>query len=647
MKKFYLIIFLLTPILLFSKPLKIKDINPVMELIFEYHIEFKNYNETVITRSFKLYIDQFDPAKMYLLEDEIDFYLNLSPKDAKEILAKVQRGDFSDYIKLNEIFQSAIIRARDNREQITKVMIARDINLRKIKNSDNHAKSLDELLKVQENSIYAFYKSQQKRTSVDSKDKKQKVFNLLEKKLYRNEAQYLENVNENFLAQSILKAFSKSLDAHSYFFSEDEAMQMRLSLEKEFEGIGIVLTESIDGVVVTDLIKNGPAAESGVIKVNDIVTEINGHAVEYLSFDEVMKLMKGKDSPYILMGFKRSLPDETVAFWKIKLQRQAISMDDQRLAYSSEPFADGIIGKLDLTSFYENANGVTSEKDIKHAIRQLRKNNNLLGIILDLRENAGGFLSQAIKVTALFIKNGIVVISKNSNDEMRYLRTIEGEAFYNGPLIILTSKLSASASEIVAQALQDYGVALIVGDKTTFGKGSIQYQTITDKNADYFFKVTVGKYYTVSGKTTQIDGVQADIVVPSNFSAFKIGEKYLKYPLKSDKVKAMYVDKLTDINGKIKSWFRQNYIPNLQKKVTFWQNLLPTLKENSQNRLSKDPNFQKFLKRQNQIKAKLNGADITIDYIDIGSEDLQMQEASSILKDMILIESEMRQAAGL
>ncbi|NGX36249.1 MAG: Tail-specific protease [Candidatus Anoxychlamydiales bacterium] len=647
MKKFYLIIFLLTPILLFSKPLKIKDINPVMERIFEYHIEFKNYNETVITRSFKLYIDQFDPAKMYLLEDEIDFYLNLSPKDAKEILAKVQKGDFSDYIKLNEIFQSAIIRARDNREQITKVMIARDINPRKIKNSDNYVKSLDELLKVQENSIYAFYKSQQKRTSVDSKDKKQKVFNLLEKKLYRNEAQYLENVNDNFLAQNILKAFSKSLDAHSYFFSEDEAMQMRLSLEKEFEGIGIVLTESIDGVVVTDLIKNGPAAESGVIKVNDIVTEINGYAVEYLSFDEVMKLMKGKDTPYILMGFKRRLPDETVAFWKIKLQRQAISMDDQRLAYSSEPFADGIIGKLDLTSFYENANGVTSEKDIKHAIRQLRKNNNLLGIILDLRENAGGFLSQAIKVAALFIKNGVVVISKNSNDEMRYLRTIEGEAFYNGPLIILTSKLSASASEIVAQALQDYGVALIVGDKTTFGKGSIQYQTITDKNADYFFKVTVGKYYTVSGKTTQIDGVQADIIVPSNFSAFKIGEKYLKYPLKSDKVKAMYVDKLTDINGKIKSWFRQNYIPNLQKKVTFWQNLLPTLKENSQNRLSKDPNFQKFLKRQNQIKAKLNGADITIDYIDIGSEDLQMQEASSILKDMILIESEMRQAAGL
>ena len=241
----------------------------------------------------------------------------------------------------------------------------------------------------------------------------------------------------------------------------------------------------------------------------------------------------------------------------------------------------------------------------------------------------------------------LVVISKNSKDEMRYLRTIEGEAFYNGPLIILTSKLSASASEIVAQALQDYGVALIVGDKTTFGKGSIQYQTITDKNADYFYKVTVGKYYTVSGKTTQIVGVQADIVVPSNFSAFKIGEKYLKYPLKSDKVKAMYSDKLSDVNGKIKAWFRQNYIPNLQKKVTFWQKLLPTLKENSQNRLAKDPDFQKFLKRQEQIKAKINGEDIVIEQLDIKVEDLQMQEASYILKDMIMIESQMRQAAGL
>jgi len=241
----------------------------------------------------------------------------------------------------------------------------------------------------------------------------------------------------------------------------------------------------------------------------------------------------------------------------------------------------------------------------------------------------------------------LLLFSKNSQDEMRYLRSIEREAFYNGPLVILTSKLSASASEIVAAALQDYGVAIIVGDETTFGKGSIQYQTVTDKTADYFFKVTVGKYYTVSGKTTQINGVRADIVVPSNYSAYKIGEKYLQFPLKADKVKDAYNDKLSDIDRKIKAWFKHNYLPYLQKKVSFWQKLSPKLKRNSKNRIAKDPNFQNFLKKQKDLEAKLNGEDIEIQFEDFGKEDLQLQEATNILKDMIFIEADMRKASGL
>jgi carboxyl-terminal processing protease len=528
-----------------------------------------------------------------------------------------------------------------------KSLIKNDINITLTKGKyNNFASSEDELQSRLKNNLIIFYLNQQKRTKVDSKERKQKVFNLLEKKLVRNESLYLEDLNNNLLAQRILKSLTRSLDAHSFYFSEEEAEQMRLALEKEFEGVGVVLTESIDGIIIADIVKNSPAQKSGLIKINDILVEVNGKSTEYLSFDKVMKLMKDKNSSYMVLGFKRITDDNERSFWRVKLEKKPISMDDQRLTFSYEPFADGIIGKLELKSFYENSNGITSEKDIKSAIRNLKRKAELKGIILDLRENAGGFLSQAIKVAALFIKNGVIVISKNSEKEMRYLRNIEGEAFYNGPLIILTSKLSASASEIVAAALQDYGVALIVGDETTFGKGSIQYQTVTDKTADYFFKVTVGKYYTVSGKTTQINGVPADIIVPSSFSAYKIGERYLKYPLKADKIKDAYNDKLTDIDGKIKYWFKQNYLPYLQKKVNFWHKLVPVLKENSENRIKKDPDFQNFLKRQKEIEAKLNGKDIEIDSEDYGIEDLQLKEATNILKDMIYIEADMRKAAG-
>lgn len=647
MKKFFFII-ILTPFFIFSKPLQLKDINPVMMRLFNYHIEYKAIDETLVSRSFKLYIGRFDPLKIYLLESEISDYLNLNKKEARKILARIKNDDFSDYIKLNKVFQNSIIRARNFRNKITNSLEISDINTKKLKNKYTaYASNVDDLMARQRNTIIVFTLNQKKRTQIDSLEKKQKVFNLLERKLNRNEAKYLEEVNDNLLAQHIVKSMSQSLDAHSYFFTEEEAEQMRLDLEKEFEGVGLVLSESVDGVVVADLVKNSPAQKSGVIKVNDLVIEINGKSVEYLGFDKVMKMMKEKDNPYIILGFKRSVDKENEAFWRVKLEKQAIAMDDQRLTYTSEPFANGIIGKLDMKSFYENSNGITSEKDIKRAIRNLRRTAELKGLILDLRENAGGFLSQAIKVAALFIKNGVVVISKNSKDDMRYLRTIEREAFYNGPLVILTSKLSASASEIVAAALQDYGVAIIVGDETTFGKGSIQYQTVTDKTAEYFFKVTVGKYYTVSGKTTQINGVRADIIVPSDYSVYKIGEKYLQYPLKSDKIKASYNDQLTDIDHKIKAWFKHNYLPHLQKKVSFWNKLTPQLRKNSKNRMAKDPNFQNFIKKQKELEAKLNGEEINIQYEDFGKEDLQLQEATNIVKDMIYIEADLRKAAGL
>lgn len=646
MKKVFLII-ILFPLIIFTKELKFSDINSIMENMLSYHIEFKKVDDVVIMRSFKLYIDQFDPLKIYLLEDEIKKYYDLNNNDANKILSNIAKSDFSDYLKLNDLFKNSIVRSRTIRENISKELISSPQFSSSTKTTFNSfAKSEKDLENRLKNNLIVFYNNQLKRTFIDSSERKHKVFNLLERKLSRNEAQYLDEPTEHLICINILKAWAKSLDAHSYYFSEEEAEQMRLSLEKEFEGVGIVLSESIDGVVVSDLVKNSPAQESGVIKVNDIVVEINGQSVEFLSFDKVMKLMKEKDTPYLIMGFKRVLDDKNTAFWKVKLEKKPISMDDQRLTYHSEPFADGVIGTLDLKSFYENSNGITSEKDIKNAIRNLRKDSELKGLVLDLRENAGGFLSQAIKVAALFIKSGVVVISKNSNKEVRYLRTIEGEAFYNGPLVILTSKLSASASEIVAAALQDYGVALIVGDETTFGKGSIQFQTVTDKKADYFFKVTVGKYYTVSGKTTQIEGVKADIVIPSTYAPYKIGEKYLLYPLQADSVKEAFDDKLWDIDTKIKFWFKQNYLPKLQKKVTFWQKMIPVLKENSTNRISKNPDFQTFLKKQKDIEAKINGKDIEIDFDNVAADDIQLKEAVNIVKDMIYIEADKNKAAG-
>lgn len=632
---------------------RMEDIPHVMERFFTFHIESKELNIQIVKRSFKLYLENFDPEKVYLADAEIRSYVNMSDRTAKEILARLQKHDYSDFAALNGLVQESIVRA-----QATRVFLAREIahstaELTPLYTSlpIDYAKSQQELMERQKNRLLRFYHFHQARTRLDTSERRSKVCALFERKVRRMENNYLflteedapmnqERVN-HLLAVRILKSLAKSLDTHTSFFSHEEALEMRMSLEKHFEGVGVVLSEGIDGVMISELIKGSPAEQSGQIQVNDLLVEIDGIPVSNRSFEEVLDMLKKKGKHEIILGFKRG--DVTSHnFFRVPLLKQAINMKEERIQVGYEQVEGGIIGKIALRSFYEGSHGISSERDIKEAIQMFREKGNLVGLVLDLRENSGGFLSQAVKVAGLFLSNGVVVISKYGKGEIHYLRNIATKSFYNGPLVVLTSKMSASASEIVAQTLQDYGVALVVGDERTFGKGSIQYQNVTDSKADLFFKVTVGRYYTPSGRSTQIDGVIADIVVPSHYSPYKIGERYLEYPLSPDQVEPAFVDPLTDLDEKTRQLFQMRYMPFAQRVIGFWKKMLPTLKANSARRLAADPAFQSFLRKQENLLGRANSLPPnTIDDSSyLGKEDLQMKEAFHIVEDMISLESQ-------
>jgi len=380
-------------------------------------------------------------------------------------------------------------------------------------------------------------------------------------------------------------------------------------------------------VEVADVIKGGSAARSGQVHIGDFLVEVDGSPVSGANYQEALELLKGSGKKQVALGFKR-LQGDAESFVKVDLKREKIILDDERVQFTTEPFADGVIGKLMLPSFYESSDAPSCEADIREALRQMKKQGKIYGLVFDMRDNLGGFLSQAVKVSGVFMTSGVVVVSKYAQGEIQYLRSVDPRLYYDGPLVVLTSKMSASAAEIVAQALQDYGIGLVVGDPRTYGKGSIQYQTVTDQSAPSYFKVTVGRYYTVSGRSTQIEGVQADIHVPTAYAPYNIGERYLEYALKNDQIAPAYNDPLTDIQGSSKLWFQKNYIPYLQKKESQWVQMLPTLKKNSQYRIDKNPNFQQFLKHMDEGN------------IDIGMNDLQMQEAVNIVKDMISLKND-------
>lgn len=610
-----------------AKLLKKEDVHKTMDELFTYHVEYKELAPLLIKRSFKIYIENFDPARIYLLNNEVKPFLEFSQTDLLKIIDRYQHNDFSDYERLNQVISQSIKRARAFRLEIKEKLITGGLD-----NDPSYAKGSDSL-RERIAKQYNYFLIQEGAGIALSDENREKFFALWDKRLSRLEDNYLAKAQqgEHFLILHMLKALAKSLDAHTAYYSPDEALELRTALEKQSEGIGVILREGIDGIRVVGLIKGGPAEKSGKVQEGDLIEFINGKSMREISYEDFLERLRGARGQEVQLGLKRLDSAGIEETLEVRIKRDKIVMEGERVNYSAVPFADGIIGKIDLPSFYESADGSSCEQDLRSAIKQLQHQGKLLGLIIDMRENSGGFLTQAVKVGGLFITNGVIVISKYAEGEVQYLRAVDGRVSYTGILVILTSKGSASAAEIVAQALQDYGTAIIVGDERTYGKGSIQYQTVTDDHPKAYFKVTVGKYYTVSGKSTQIEGVKADIHLPSAYSALNIGEKFLDYPLPRDQMPPAFVDPLSDLEGQKKQWFQKNYLPCLQQKDYSWRKVLPILQRDSAYRLEHDHDFAlyaKYLKERGGIPPS-EGV--------WGVEDLQMREALRIIQDMVLL----------
>ncbi len=622
-----LIFFALCTSCLLAKPLHYRDIRQTMSDMFEYHIEYKEMSPLLVKRSFKIYLEQFDPDKTYLLKSEAVPYLELTTRRVSQVLSGYRKDDYEAYVDVATTLSQATTRARLMRAEIIRDMLAgKEVTRTSSSDFVGYAKTPKELKARIAARLYRYLKLDERPLD---QEKLQKALVLIDKKLTRREKSYILSTPqgaEQSVTEHTLKSLARSLDAHTAYYTPDEAYDIRTSLKKQLEGIGIVLREGINGVYIADLIENGPAFQSGGVKVGDVVIQVNGRKVDDLTFEEVLEELKGSAGTQVELVIKREQTHYTV-----RLIREQIAMTDELVSYTSEPYADGIIGKIELPAFYDNGKEINAERHLREALIGLKNEGELRGVVIDMRDNAGGFLTQAVKIAGMFISRGVIVISKYSEGEVQYLRNLDGRIFFDGPVVLLTSKASASAAEIVAGALQDYGVALVVGDQRTYGKGSMQFQNITDGKADKFFKVTVGRYYTVSGKSTQIIGVPADVHVPTIYSPFNIGERYLEFPISGDQLASAYLDPLTGVDPSTQQMLQQKYIPYLQQQEMRWKKMVPTLQTNSSTRLKQDPNFQCFLKVINGESPACTRKN------NFGSTDLQMREAVNIVRDMIAL----------
>jgi carboxyl-terminal processing protease len=372
-----------------------------------------------------------------------------------------------------------------------------------------------------------------------------------------------------------LTALAHVYDPHSDYLGHEEMGEFAISMNLSLFGIGAKL-QSVDGYCkIVELIPGGPAARSGKLGPGDRIVAVTQNGMESVDvvdmpLGRVVELIRGpKGSVVTLSVISASAVDDTVRE-SIRLVRDEIKLEDQRATSRIIDLPTGKgemlrIGVINLPSFYadmvDRASGdegdtkasASASADVARLLDKL-KAENVQGIVLDLRLNGGGALDEAINLTGLFITTGPVVQTRGPDGDIDVGADTDPAVQYDGPLVVLTSRFSASASEIVAGALQDYGRALIVGDPSTFGKGTVQsilrLAPLMDQNGlRYSFdpgaiKVTTRKFYRPSGSSTQLKGVVPDIVLPSLSGVSEVGESALDDPLPWDTVPTTRYDRL-------------------------------------------------------------------------------------------------------
>ncbi|MBE5213299.1 carboxy terminal-processing peptidase [Pectobacterium brasiliense] len=426
-----------------------------------------------------------------------------------------------------------------------------------------------------------------KLTGKDDKDIKETLT-----KRYQFAIRRLAQSNSEDVFQLVMNAFAREIDPHTSYLSPRNTEQFNTEMSLSLEGIGAVLQMDDDYTMINSMVPGGPAAKSKNITVGDRVVGVgqNGKPmVDVIGWrlDDVVALIKGPKGSKVRLEI---LPAGKGTKTRIvTLTRERIRLEDRAVKMSVKTVGKDKVGVLDIPGFYV---GLTD--DVKVQLQKLEKQN-VSSIVIDLRTNGGGALTEAVGLSGLFIPGGPVVQVRDNNGKVREDSDTDGIVYYKGPLVVLVDRFSASASEIFAAAMQDYGRALIVGEPT-FGKGTVQQYRSLNRIYDQMLRpdwpalgsvqYTIQKFYRIDGGSTQMKGVTPDVMMPTGTETVDTGEKFEDNALPWDSIKAA------------------NYTNSGDLKA-----LISKLNEHHQERIAKDPEFQyvaQDIARYNELKDKRN-----------------------------------------
>ena len=604
----------------------------VNTILTRYHYKKFDLNDSLSSVILDRFINSLDNGKNYFLKSDIDLF----EKYRNKLDDDIKSGDISPFYEIFNVFLSRMV------ERVNYINTLLDTEFDYTKDEKFLVNRDKAVWQKNEEGMNDLWRKRIKNDALglklNGKDWEAIQSNL--KKRYENYSRILDQYNSEDVFQLAMNSFTEAIDPHTNYLSPITSDNFKIDMSLSLEGIGARL-QSDDGYTkIVEIIPGGPAFKSEKLHVDDrIVAVAQGDSEEFVDvvgwrITDVVQLIRGPKGTKVrlqIIGAGKtlnSIPKE------IALIRDKIKLEDQSAQSSVIDIINGgksyKMGVITIPKFYidfdaernGDKNYKSTSRDIKNLLVDLEKKN-IDGLIIDLRNDGGGSLEEAIKVTGLFIKDGPVVQVRNANGQIMVDKDLDPDIVYSGPMAVLVNRYSASASEIFSGAIQNYGRGLIIGENT-YGKGTVQnlidLNRISSSNKFKLgqVKLTIAKFYRIDGSSTQKVGVIPDIVFPSPIDQKDFGESSEPSALPWDKINATDYKKFSELNS-----------------------FIPKLNQLSENRRNSDPEFKYIREDIEEYKEAVKR-----DYVSL-NENMRKKEKEEKEEKEFQRENERRKVKGL
>ena len=597
----------------------------IIERLGRYHYARVNIDDALSEHLLESYLRNLDPGRNVFLASDIEEFRRLRHQLDDQLLAGDPGAGFAIYSRYDERLRARLSQLIADLPQMIRTLdfTTDEVLLidRKALDWPADAHAADEIWRKQIKSSVLGLKLAGK--------KMEDIEQLLLKR-YRDQLRRMQQVNSDDVYQLYMNSFTALFDPHTNYLSPRSSENFNISMRLSLEGIGAVLQQDDEHTRVARLVPGGPAARQGELKTSDRIIAVgqntSGDLTDVVGWrlDDVVDLIRGKKGTTvrleILRGSGAVEEHRTIAIVReqVKLEEQAAKSRMLEL-----PAGDKVhrVGVIDVPAFYADFDAMqrgdpdyrSTTRDVARLLAELQQRG-VEGIVIDLRDNGGGSLQEAHALTGLFIESGPTVQIRHSNERVERKQKFRDGAYYTGPLLVLINRLSASASEIFAGAIQDYGRGLIVGSPS-FGKGTVQSLSALNHGQ---LKLTESKFYRISGDSTQHRGVVPDIELPSVYDTGEVGESALDNALPWDRID-----------------------PVRHRSYQAFASLLPSLREWHEGRAKTDPDLRQ-LREEIDLQRKYAAAK-TISL----NESVRLAERTQRQQAELAIENQHRVAKGL